>query len=139
MLLVGVVTYALFRDGASRLIWPALAIFVAGVWWLWLIPTYCDSVLRSNTALLCTRRVRGKLRGCEDHARDKRDAVFAILNMRNPGMIFRVVWAGPNVLPTATVAQAQVASNAGRDSWMLIFTVVGAVGSLLGAAFTAMS
>lgn len=138
MIITGFLTYAVFRDDVPIPLWVVLAITVLCLWWLFLIPTYCDAVKRTNPSELCTRRVRGKFRGCEDHARDKRDAVFALLNMRNPGTIFRVGWRGPGILPQTTVAQAHAASNATRESWMLTLTAVSTIAAVAGAVFTAM-
>lgn len=137
ILVVGIFCYAFYGDTLPVFLWPLMAIAVMGLWWFLLIPTYCDSVLRTDPTRLCTRRVRGKLRGCEDHARNKRDAAFALLSMRNPGMIFRVGWAGPSALPVDTVAQARAASNATREAWMLVLTAISAFAGVLGAAFTA--
>jgi len=134
----GLVTYGLYRHDMPKALWPVIAISALGLWWLVLIPTYCDSVLRSDPSKLCTRRVRGKLRGCEDHARDKRDAVFGLLNLQNPGVLFRVGWGTTGTLPAYTKAQAAAASNATRDTWMFIFTALSTAAGVAGAAFTVM-
>lgn len=41
-------------------------------------------------------------------------------------MIFRVGWSSPASAVGATPAQAQAASNATRDTWMLVLTAVSA-------------
>lgn len=66
-----------------------LGFIVILLWFLFLMPTRCDFEVKGRG---CRRGARGKVGGCHDHARDKRDALFAALRMRNPGMAFRVMW-----------------------------------------------
>lgn len=53
------------------------------------MPTWCDYDVGGRG---CTRPVYGKVRGCFQHARLKRDAVWAALGKRNPGMVVRLTW-----------------------------------------------
>jgi hypothetical protein len=68
---------------------PAVALF----WIAFLMPTKCDYLTQRNKP--CDRGVRGKLRGCRDHARWKRDAMFAAFGTSNPGRHLRVMWHAP--------------------------------------------
>jgi hypothetical protein len=136
--LAAALAYVFFRESVSAVLWICFSVAAVGIWWLFLIPTYCDTVLRSDVSRLCTRHVRGKLRGCgQFHARDKRDAVWDLLNLRNPGMVFRVGWRPPAFVPRTTPAQSAAAVNAARETWMLILTGISAVAGVLGAIFTA--
>lgn len=64
-------------------------IFVFIIWLLLLMPTWCDYDVGGRG---CTRQVYGKVRGCWQHARLKRDAMWAAMKRRNPGMAFRLTW-----------------------------------------------
>ena len=90
----------------------------------------------------CDRGVRGKARGCWDHGRWKRDAMFAVIGRRNPGQRFRVMWSAPGVSPIpvhtgrAREMESQ-AANASRGAYnlvMLIATVVSAIAAVAALA-----
>lgn len=136
MFFVGFTLYAIFRDELYRWTWVVLALSALGMWWLFFMPTYCDQVLVTNNKRQCsTREIRGKLRGCWQHRRDKRDAVFAFLRVRNPGMLFRFAWSAdsdaPLITPTTTIPENKVL----RETWTLILTAVGTVAGVASAIF----
>jgi len=114
-----------------------LALAVLMVWVCFFMPTHCDYQTLRTTP--CTRLVRGKLRGCRSHGRLKRDAVFAAIKLRNPGLLFRVMWSAPNTpaAPRAmpSVAAASPSSSASKQAAnevaMLVFTVVSAVAAVV--------
>jgi hypothetical protein len=116
-LIVLVGAYAVFWYVCSATLSEFSVILVglttALLWTCFLMPTYCDYRTLQNTP--CTRRVRGKLRGCRTHSRSKRDALFAALRMRNPGLVFRVMWSAPG--QTASIpAKIIGASGSGTTS-----------------------
>jgi hypothetical protein len=63
--------------------------FVFAIWLMFLMPTRCHYDVGHHG---CTRQVYGKLRGCYQHAELKRDAVWAALGRRNPGLAVRLTW-----------------------------------------------
>lgn len=80
MVVLGFFAILFLGDRLPTPVWVLLGIAVFGLWWLFVMPTKCDTILRTDSTKLCTRDVRGKLRGCrQGHSRDKRDAVFATL------------------------------------------------------------
>src|SRR6266567_2971992 len=81
----------LFAGSVSPITTGLLSVTVLLVWVTVLIPTHCD--YRTQRGKPCDRAVRGKLRGCRDHGRWKRDAMFAMIKLRNPGLMFRVMWS----------------------------------------------
>lgn len=104
--------------------------------------TKCDTILRTNSTRLCTRNVRGKLRGCKQwHSVDKRDAVFAtLLRMRNPGLMFRMMWAAPQTVPgVSSLSDTVGGRKATYDVSMLLLTLIGAVTGVASAVFAALS
>lgn len=139
MTLLGGAIYYGYGPRLSSLSWVLLAVAVLMVWVCFFMPTHCDyQTLRSTP---CTRWVRGKLRGCRSHGRLKRDAVFAVIKLRNPGLLFRVMWsapttpAAPRAMPTvaATSPSSPVppSKQAANEVAMLVFTVVSAVAAVL--------
>ena len=87
---IGLVGYLLVEPGYGLAVYILLAVCALIFWGLFLMPTRCDFEVDGRG---CRLRVNGKVRGCRQwHARDKRDALFAALQMRNPGMAFRVLW-----------------------------------------------
>lgn len=110
------------------------------LWFLFLMPTKCDFEVQGRG---CRRNVYGKVRGCHDHWRDKRDAMFAALRMRNPGMAFRVMWlsgsSGGRPLGGAGAADGAGASdpasssgNRGQAMFNMVSLIVALVGSAAG-------
>lgn len=104
------------------------------VWICLLMPTHCD--YRTQRGKPCDRSVRGKLRGCRDHGRWKRDAMFAMLKLRNPGLLFRVMWSAPGAATVTTVsagtpAQSGPSEQSAYDVVMLVLTIVSTVATVL--------
>jgi hypothetical protein len=133
MTAVGLVVWLMFADRLSTLVSVLVCATVLLVWVCVAMPTACDFRTRSGTP--CLRRVRGKLCGCHDHGRSKRDALFALMKIRNPGMIFRVMWSVSAVVPVASgrAAMTSVAPELGmsrRDAGnvlVLLLTVTSAL------------
>jgi hypothetical protein len=115
---------------------PAVLLF----WLLFLMPTKCDYMTQRNKP--CDRSVRGKARGCWDHGRWKRDAMFATIGRRNPGLRFRVMWSAPSASPSRVKArrvpdEESQAVNASRGSYnlvMLVATVLSAIAAVAALA-----
>lgn len=140
MTLLGGAVYYGYGPQFSSLFWAFLAVTVLMIWICFFMPTRCDYQTLRDTP--CTRWVRGKLRGCRTHGRLKRDAVFAAIRLRNPGLLFRVMWSAPNT-PAAPRAATQTATNTAssssappskqtaNDVAMLGFTMVSAVAAVL--------
>jgi hypothetical protein len=105
------------------------------LWLLFLIPTKCDFEVRGRG---CRRNVYGKAIGCQDHGQAKRDAMFAALKMRNPGMAFRVTWLdgahGGRPLGHSTPADVDTSRvpNRGQALFNLASIFVATVGSVAG-------
>ena len=66
-----------------------LGFVVVLLWILFLMPTRCDFEVKGRG---CRLWASGTVGGCHHHAQAKRDAIFAALQMRNPGIAFRVLW-----------------------------------------------
>lgn len=86
---LGVVGYVVLRPRYGLVVVLLLEVVVLWLWVLFLMPTRCDFEVKGRG---CRRGARGKLGGCHDHARDKRDAIFAAMRMRNPGIAVRLLW-----------------------------------------------
>jgi len=90
LLIAGAIGYALFAEKFGVIFVVCAWIFVFMIWMMFLMDTYCDYDLGDRG---CSRQVYGKLRGCWQHARLKRDAVWAALGRHNPGTLFRLTWS----------------------------------------------
>ena len=107
------------------------------VWMLFVMPTLCDFEVRGRG---CRRPVSGKAVGCHNHGRVKRDAMFAALRMRNPGIAFRVMWLdgaqGGRVLgqgaPGSTGRSAGADHNRSQAFFNLASLFVAVVGAVAG-------
>ncbi|MDN5858075.1 MAG: hypothetical protein L0H84_05575 [Pseudonocardia sp.] len=106
------------------------------LWVLFVMPTRCDFHVQGRG---CRRKVHGKFNGCHDHAQAKRDAIFAALRMRNPGMAFRVMWLdrndGGNSLGGREGGRPDPAdsrANRGQALFNTASLVVAAIGSVAG-------
>ena len=142
MVVLGFLTIVFLGDRLPTPVWVLFGIAVFGLWWLFFMPTKCDTILRTNSTRLYTRNVRGKLRGCKQwHSVDKRDAVFATLfRMRNPGLMFRMMWAAPQTVPgVSSLSDTVGGRKATYDVSMLLLTLIGAVAGVASAVFTALS
>src|SRR5882672_9787764 len=114
MTLLGGVIYYAYRLRLSSLSWAVVAVAVIMIWVCLFMPTRCDYQTLRDTP--CTRWVRGKLRGCRTHSRLKRDAVFAAIRLRNPGLLFRVMWSAPNTPAAPRPATPTVAGTTPSSS-----------------------
>lgn len=138
ILLFGGILYVAFGDALASPVWVLLAIGTLGGWWFFAMPTKCDVI--TNRGKPCPNNVRGKFGGCTWHGRDKRDAVFAMFSMRNPGQLLRVAWSAPGMTTTTHPTTGETISVSRRtayDAFMLLFTIVGAAAGVVGATFTA--
>lgn len=116
-----------------------IGISAALLWLCFLMPTYCDYRTLQNTP--CTRGVRGKLRGCHTHGRLKRDAMFAALRLRNPGLLFRIMWSAPSQAASVppkvasssspTTASGHPTKQSANDIAMLYLTVISTIATVV--------
>jgi hypothetical protein len=112
-----------------------ILLVLGGLGWLALqMPTYCD-VENKTDRQPCGQPVRGKLRACRWHRRQKRDAIWAYLGHTNPGQRFRIMWARvtgqpANITPTPAQATPQVLHPL-RDAVLFLATVVGALAAVV--------
>ena len=132
MVLVGALAYLGFGDRVSSLAWGLIAISVVLTWITLFMPTYCDVETARQRG--CRRPTYGKLRACRTHAREKRDAVFGLFNLRNPGRLFRVMWSSgaPDSSGLGGSEQTQVTSQrAAYEVTMLLAALVSAGAAVL--------
>ncbi|HEY4005976.1 MAG TPA: hypothetical protein VGM60_12455 [Pseudonocardia sp.] len=137
--LASVIGYALWVPRYGLLPCLLLGVCILIFWVLFLMPTRCDFETRSGGS--CHQPVNGKLRGCKRwHVRDKRDALYAALRMRNPGMAVRTTWidgaqSGHRLgIPArgSTPTSYQAKRNHGQALFNLASLVVALVGSIAG-------
>jgi hypothetical protein len=144
-LIAAVIGYALLAEKFGVIFVVCAWIFVFMIWMMFLMDTYCDYDLGDRG---CSRPVYGKLRGCWQHARLKRDAVWAALGRHNPGTLIRLTWsnrapepgrrvgdrAGSSRLPRAEPGAAQPSEAAAQQGFyglsMWAFTAVSAVAAV---------
>lgn len=69
---IGLVGYFWLVPAYGLFVYVLLAFCVFMLWFLFLMPTRCDFEVDGRG---CRRRVNGKVNGCYDHGRDKRDAI----------------------------------------------------------------
>jgi hypothetical protein len=125
---------------AARHRWPQLGFFLTFSLVLWISffkRTICDVETKARNDG-CGNAVRGRLRGCRLHRREKRDALWALLGLRNPGQRYRVMWARPSstyghATPSPEVGEPRV-SRPLYDGSMLVATIFGSLGTLVGVA-----
>lgn len=87
---IGLIVYVAFNPHYGLWVVTLLNLLLLLFWYLFLMPTKCDFEVDGRG---CRLDVYGKVRGCERyHSRDKLDAIYAVLGMRNPGAAFRVTW-----------------------------------------------
>jgi hypothetical protein len=134
---IGIVLYVVLRPSHGLVVVTLLNLGLLLFWVLFLMPTKCDFEVDGRG---CRRDVYGKLRGCTWHARDKRDALFALFGMRNPGAAVRVTWLdgadpGKSVGHGRAKSQVDTADQAANRSQALYNAVslfVATVGSVAG-------
>jgi hypothetical protein len=86
------VTYALLRDRFGLVFLIPAWTFILLVWVGFFLRTSCGcETLRGHP---CTKPARGKLGSCGtgNHGQKKRDAMWASVGLRNPGMLVRIMW-----------------------------------------------
>lgn len=127
---VGYVVRYLYLPTTLGTVFVVLAwIFVFMVWLLLVMPTWCDYDIGSGRG--CSRLVYGKVRGCWQHRRLKRDAMWAAMGKRNPGMAFRLTWGNRYPQPGRQVGgnlgMSETAARQGAyNASMWFFTAVSA-------------
>ncbi|MGH3564934.1 MAG: hypothetical protein ACRDRH_02635 [Pseudonocardia sp.] len=134
---VGLVGYFALEPRYGLGVVLLLGFVVLLLWVLFLMPTRCDFEVNGRG---CRRKVNGKARGCHDHAQAKRDAIFAALRMRNPGMAFRLMWldgsqagrALDGSAPGGRSLSADSAANRSQAVFNTVSIIVAAVGSIAG-------
>jgi len=109
LIIGGVAAYAVLVARLGAIFVVALWIVVLMIWVMFFMDTYCDYDLGTRG---CSRRVYGKLRGCGQHDRLKRDAVWTVLRTRNPGTRFRLTW-GKRDEPGRRLGRALLATEPG--------------------------
>jgi hypothetical protein len=137
LFLLGSLAYVLYGPVLATGTWILLTIAVLLLWFSFAMPTYCDFRTLRGTA--CDRGVRGKLRGCHQHRRGKRDAVWrALFGIRNPGEFFRVMWHSPGTAspsPDAGTARTAAPTTQGtRDAAIFVCTIVSTIAGVIGTA-----
>ena len=140
MIVFGALAYAVVNDALQPIFWVLLGLAVLGLWWFFAMPTKCDVL--TNRGKQCQNDVRGKLGGCRWHAREKRDAIFAMFNMRNPGQMFRLAWSANAPVATThptTGESLTVSRRTAYEAIMLICTIASTVAGVAGTVFTAMT
>jgi hypothetical protein len=141
LVIAGAVVYAIWREALPLVVWILLATAVVFGWITLAMPTYCDvETIRGGP---CRRGVYGKLHACRTHARDKRDALFAYVNLKNPGLLFRRIWpateyesaSGGQVVtsPSHVKRAKETERRTAYDVAMLLVAVISAVAGIVGA------
>lgn len=136
LIVLGSLAYLVYGPVLATGTWILLAVAVLFLWISLVMPTHCDFRTLRGTA--CVRGVNGKLRGCQDHRRGKRDAVWrAVFGVRNPGEFFRVMWhspgdAPPQSTPSAARPAGPPTTQGTRDATILVCTVVSTVAGVIG-------
>jgi hypothetical protein len=142
--LVGFTVLGFFFQQA---VWPGgwfIALFVVvwfvavSIWVLTLMPTRCHYDVGTHG---CVRKVNGKLRGCWDHSQLKRDAVWAAMRHRNPGLAVRLTWGDhrPNLgrqLGTNPAMSNRDAETRVYKVSMWWFGAISAIAAVIGILLT---
>jgi hypothetical protein len=109
------VTYALLRERFGLIFLVPAWIFLLLTWAGFFMSTACGcETLRGHP---CTKPARGKLGSCGtgSHGQKKRDAMWASAGLRNPGMLFRVMWVRQDA-PSSTRMVGRSSARAAADS-----------------------
>jgi hypothetical protein len=133
-LFVVIFLYAVLRSWLLT----CIVIFLGTAWLAFQKRTYCD-VENKTDGQPCSNPVRGKLRACRRHRRQKRDAIWAYLGLTNPGQRFRIMWARAtgqpaNITPRPAEATPQVLDPL-YHVVILIATVASALAAVIGITF----
>lgn len=110
------IAYVYLEPRFGGLFFGLLLFVVFMIWVLFFMPTKCDFQLISRNGT-CKNDVRGKLRGCtgRKHEQPKRDAVWSALRMRNPGLLFRVMWVDQGAHGTRVGGSSRSGSRPGPE------------------------
>lgn len=138
LFLVGSVTYVVYGPVLATPTWILLATAAPLFWFSFAMPTYCD--FRTQRGTGCDRPANGKLRGCRQHRRRKRDAVWrALFGVRNPGEFFRVMWHSSATAPSPVAGTTRTAlaatpptTQGTRDALIFVCTVVSTLAGVIG-------
>jgi Ca2+/Na+ antiporter len=123
---------------ASRKAWAVLVIFWLFALVLWVAffkRTQCDVETASGDG--CGNPAHGRLRACHliKHKRAKNDALWAMVNLRNPAMRYRIKWARPRSSYGRESPEAEEATprlmRPVYDGTMLAATVVLAIVAII--------
>lgn len=146
LIVVGGIGYVALQPRYGTFLVVMLGLVVLVAWVLFAMPTWCDYDVGGRG---CTNPAYGKFNGCWRHSRLKRDAMWAAVGRRNPGMAFRLMWTNSNPQPGRRVgprADAQMPPAVDRHGRpisegavrqgaynvaMLTFTVLGALGTII--------
>jgi hypothetical protein len=129
LILAVVLLYVLFRSWSVTFI--VILAFTMCV--LFFKETRCDVETSKGTP--CRRKVNGKFKGCHDHGRDKRDAIWRIFRLNNPGRLFRIMWSRAtgrpaNITPIPVELQPRIL-NPVYDATLLVAAVVSAIATVI--------
>lgn len=137
---VGLIGYVSLQPKYGTVVFVLFCVTVLMLWVMFVMATWCDYDLGDRG---CSRRVYGKLRGCGQHSRLKRDAMFATFGRRNPGMLLRLTWTNTDHhesrrRPATAGAPAQTGerseANAKQGSYnaaMLMLTAISAAAAIV--------
>jgi hypothetical protein len=124
---------------AYRGAWVALAagfVLLVNVWLAFVRKTPCDVENKSGRGA-CGNDARGALRACyrSEHKRAKRDALFALFGLDNPGRRWRIMWSrdrspGGRRSPLPTSVPPKVTRPL-HDALVLVATVVGSIAAVV--------
>jgi hypothetical protein len=124
---------------AYRGAWVALATgfaLLVIVWLAFFRRTPCD-VENKNGRGACGNDARGALRACyrSEHKRAKRDALFALFGLENPGRRWRIMWSrdrspGGRRSPLPTSVPPRVTRPL-QDAVVLVATVAGSIAAVI--------
>jgi hypothetical protein len=108
-------------------------LFALAIWVLLIMPTWCHYDVGDHG---CTRHVNGKLGGCYQHSQLKRDAMWAAMKRRNPGLAFRVTWGDSRShhgrqLGTNAAMSGRIAQQGAYNASMWWFAAISAVGTVV--------
>ncbi|MGH3838700.1 MAG: hypothetical protein ACRDSF_23855 [Pseudonocardiaceae bacterium] len=127
------VQYVFFPGKLATVSVVAAWIFVVMIWVLVGVPTWCDYDVGGRG---CTRQVYGKLRGCFQHSRLKRGAMWAAMKRKNPGLAFRTTWGDSRPYPghqlgTDPGMSDRAAQQGAYNASMWLFAAISAIGTVL--------
>jgi hypothetical protein len=132
------VQQAVFPGGWFTALFVLVWFIVVVIWVLFLMPTRCHYDVGTHG---CVRKVNGKLRGCWDHSQLKRDAVWAAMKHRNPGLAMRITWGDHRSdlgrqLGTNPVFSDRTAETGAYKTSMWWFTAVGSIAAVVAVLLT---